>query len=266
VALAVVLALGLVGGGVAVRNALQGGGQPEAGPPCLVTATSKTYRLDAEQAAHATTIAAVGKRLGMPNHAVTVALATAYLESGLHNLAHGDRDSLGLFQQRPSQGWGTRAQILTPRYAAAAFYQRLAKVRGWETLAVTDAAQRVQRSALPHGYAQFEPEGRALAIATTGEVAAGLGCRAAIPPTPPTRSLQQAITQELGAPALGVALAPGRGWTVASWLVAHAAEFRITSVAYGGLRWSPTNGKWQLDPSAGTVIEILRTAAGAGAP
>ena len=131
---------------------------------------------------------------------------------------------------------------------------------------MTDAAQRVQRSALPHGYAQFEPEGRALAIATTGEVAAGLSCRAAIPATAPARSLRQATTQELGAPALGVALAPTRGWTVASWLVAHAVEFRITSVAYGGQRWSPSTGSWQPDLSAGTVVEILRTARAAGAP
>src|SRR5205807_6981616 len=193
-------------------------------------------------------------------------LATAFLESGLHNLAHGDRDSVGLFQQRPSQEWGTPAQLLTPHYAAAAFYQHLTKVPGWQALAVTDAAQRVQRSALPHGYAQFEPEGRALAIATTGEVAAGLSCQVAIPLTPPARSLRQAATQELGAPTLGVALVPTRGWTVASWLVAHAVEFRITSVAYGGLRWSPSTGRWQPDLAAGAVVDVVRTPAGAAVP
>ena len=260
------LVVGLIGAGVVVRNALQSGGPAKAGAPCQVTATSKTYGLDVAQAANTTTVTAVGKRLGMPDHAVSIALATAFLESGLHNLTHGDRDSVGLFQQRPSQGWGTAAQILTPHYAAAAFYQHLAKVPGWQTLAVTDAAQRVQRSALPHGYAQFEPEGRALAIATTGEVAAGLSCRAAIPATAPARSLRQATTQELGAPALGVALAPARGWTVASWLVAHAVELRITSVAYGGLRWSPSTGRWQPDLSAGTVVDIVRTPAAAAVP
>src|SRR5438270_5382546 len=202
----------------------------------------------------------------LPDHAVTVALATVLQESKMHNIPYGDRDSVGLFQQRPSQGWGTPAQLLTPHYAAAAFYQHLAKVPGWEALAVTDAAQRVQRSALPHGYAQFEPEGRALAIATTGEVAAGLSCREAIPLTPPARSLRQAATQELGAPALGVALASARGWTVASWLVAHAVELRITSVAYGGLRWSPSTGRWQPDLAAGTVVDIVRTPAAAAVP
>jgi hypothetical protein len=266
VILAVVLVVALVGAGVVIRNALQGGGKPKTGAPCQVTATSATYGLDLEQARNATTIAAVGKRLGMPDHAVSVALATAFLESGLHNLAHGDRDSVGLFQQRPSQGWGTPTQLLTPRYAAAAFYQGLAKVPGWQTLAVTDAAQRVQRSALPHGYAQFEPEGRALAIATTGEAAAGLTCRAAIPSTAPIRGLRQAVTQELGAPALGVALAPARGWTVASWLVAHAAEFRIISVGFGGQRWAPSTGTWQPDGSVGAVVDIVRTPAAAANP
>src|SRR5437868_9736422 len=180
--IAVALVVLLIGAGLLIWDATRGpSGPPKAaGKPCRV----QNYGLDIAQARNATTIAAVGKRLSMPDHAVSIALATAYLESGLHNLAHGDRDSLGLFQQRPSQGWGTPAQIMTPHYAAAAFYQHLTKVPGWQALAVTDAAQRVQRSALPHGYAQFEPEGRALAIATTGEVAAGLSCRAAIPLTP----------------------------------------------------------------------------------
>ena len=85
---------------------------------CRVDLDQSSYKLDLEQAQHATTIAAVGKRLGLPDHAVTVALAAAFQESNLHNLAHGDRDSLGLFQQRPSQGWGTPSQVMDPNYAA----------------------------------------------------------------------------------------------------------------------------------------------------
>ena len=90
-----------------------------------------TYTLDIDQAANSTTIAAVGKRLGLPDHAVTVALATALQESRLHNLPYGDRDSLGLFQQRPSQGWGTATEILTPSYAAAAFFRALTQSPNW---------------------------------------------------------------------------------------------------------------------------------------
>ena len=264
IVLACVAVVALVAGGLAIRSALQGGGPPAAGPPCRVLADGRTFGLDAEQATSATTIAAVGKRLGMPNHAVSVALATAFLESRLHNLPYGDRDSVGLFQQRPSQGWGTPAQLTTPRYAAAAFYQRLARVPSWETLAVTDAAQRVQRSALPHGYAQYEPEARALARATTGEVPAGLTCRTVIPPGAASGSLQQAMTQELGVRTLA-AVPGGREWTVATWLVAHAEPFRITSVAHAGQRWTADAGSWVPDPAVGATVEVARTPA-AGPP
>src|SRR6202040_3382624 len=112
---------------------------------CRASAGSSRFVLDLDQANHATTIAAVGKRMGLPDHAVTIALAAALQESQLHNLDHGDLDSLGLFQQRPSQGWGTAAEVMTPSYAAAAFYEHLVRVPGWETLPVTVAAQRVQR-------------------------------------------------------------------------------------------------------------------------
>jgi hypothetical protein len=259
VVVAAVLLLALGGLGVLIRNALQGAGRPSAGPPCHVQA----YGLDLEQAANATTIAAVGKRMGLPDHAVSIALATAYLESGLHNLNHGDRDSLGLFQQRPSQGWGTPAQLLTPHYAAAAFYQRLARVPGWQVIPVTDAAQRVQRSALPHGYAHFEPKARSLAEALTGEVAAGFTCRVSISPGVPATGLQQAMATELGLQSLSESLPPDRGWTVASWLVGHATTFKIASVGYDGLRWTAASGSWQSDiAAAGTEVQVELTATG----
>src|SRR4051794_26767983 len=105
-------------------------------PSCVASTGTKTYTLDIDQAANAATIAAVGKRLGLPDHAVTVALAAALQESRLRNLDYGDRDSLGLFQQRPSQGWGTETEIQTPSYAAAAFFRALARVHGWETMAI----------------------------------------------------------------------------------------------------------------------------------
>ena len=138
-----------------------------------VSTATDTYTLDIDQAANAATIAAVGKRLGLPDHAVTVALAAALQESQLRNLSYGDRDSLGLFQQRPSQGWGTKTEIQTPSYAAAAFFRALTRVHGWETMAITDAAQKVQISGLPTAYAQWESEARTLAVALTGETAAG---------------------------------------------------------------------------------------------
>ncbi len=143
---------------------------------CTATIGSETYHLDLEQGANARTIAGVGRRAGLPNHAVTVALATALQESHLHNLTFGDRDSVGLFQQRPSQGWGTRDQLLDPAFAAAAFYRELQRVRGWTTMSVTAAAQHVQRSNAPDAYAQWEPEARVVARILTGEVPDRLIC------------------------------------------------------------------------------------------
>ena len=167
---------------------------PTAVPPgCRVASGATHYTLGFEQAANATTIAAVGKRLGLPDHAVTIALATALAESGLRNLDHGDRDSLGLFQQRPSQGWGTPTQVMTPSYAAAAFFDHLAHVESWQSLPVTVAAQSVQHSATPGAYAGFEHEARALAIALTGEIPAGLTCDASHTNSQPAVSLDQTM-------------------------------------------------------------------------
>lgn len=234
--------------------------RPSPPPPgCTATGTLGSYRLDFAQAANAATITAVGKRDGFSDHAVTVALAAALLESQLHNLTYGDRDSVGLFQQRPSQGWGSRSQLLNPRYAAAAFFGGLQKVPGWATLAVTDAAQQVQRSAAPQAYAQWENEARTLAEVLTGEVPAGLSCRFAVPAAvTATSPLGAAMAAELGAPTLGTALVPARGWTVANWLVAHAPSYRITSVSFAGQRWTPTSGGWQPHPPMGARVELGR--------
>lgn len=116
--------------------------------------TGPRHGLDGEQMGNAATVTAVGKDMGMPDRAVVVALATAMQESGLRNLDHGDRDSLGLFQQRPSQGWGTEQQVSDPRYAAEQFYAALSRVDGWERMRVTEAAQAVQISAYPEAYQQ----------------------------------------------------------------------------------------------------------------
>jgi hypothetical protein len=227
---------------------------------CQVVASGTTYTLDPDQATNATTITAVGKRLGLPDHAVTIALAAAMQESKLHNLGHGDRDSLGLFQQRPSQGWGTASQVQDPVYASTAFFTHLAKIDGWQSLPVTTAAQEVQRSSAPDAYAAWESEARAVARATTGEVAAGLTCRvtalkaAAVDP-----ALPATMNAELGAVDLTSTLSTARGWTVASWLVAHAQRFGINAVSFDGLRWTRSSAHWARHSPAVTRVEIERT-------
>jgi cell wall-associated NlpC family hydrolase len=116
----------------------------------------------AEQVPNAKTIQATGLAMGIPARGQIVALATALQESGLRNLTYGDRDSLGLFQQRPSQGWGTATEILDPVHASTTFYQALEQVSGWQSLSVAQAAQAVQKSAFPDAYTAWEPLATAL--------------------------------------------------------------------------------------------------------
>ncbi|GHE04541.1 heavy metal transporter [Streptomyces alanosinicus] len=146
---------------------------------CTVVSSSgdgTSYEFTPEQAVNAATIAAVGTGRGMPERAVAIALATSLQESGLRNIEHGDRDSLGLFQQRPSQGWGTEHQIMDPAYAAGIFYAHLAKVPDYTDLPLTQAAQQVQRSGYPEAYAKHEPDATLLAAALTGRAPASLTC------------------------------------------------------------------------------------------
>lgn len=116
----------------------------------------------ADQVPNAKTIQATGVAMNIPARGQVVALATAWQESGLRNLTYGDRDSLGLFQQRPSMGWGTASQILDPVHASTKFYEGLKKVSGWQSLSVTQAAQAVQKSGFPEAYAKWEPLATAL--------------------------------------------------------------------------------------------------------
>ncbi len=165
-ALTVVLALVVVAGvGVLMLRGVGPLPDPEG---CEAEVGGLTVSLSTEQAENAAIIAAVGVRRGLPARAVSIALATAYQESKIRNLDHGDRDSLGLFQQRPSMGWGTAEQITDPYYAANKFYDELEKVDGYQSMRITEAAQKVQRSGFPEAYEDHAADGRALASALTG--------------------------------------------------------------------------------------------------
>ncbi|WP_326672247.1 hypothetical protein [Streptomyces sp. NBC_01257] len=247
----------------------------------------RTYRMTFEQAANAATISAVGTTRGMPERAVTIALATALQESGLRNIQHGDRDSLGLFQQRPSQGWGTEKQILDPVYSAGKFYQHLAEVPGYSRLPLTVAAQRVQRSGFPQAYAKHEPDAALLAAALTGRTPAALNCE---PPRSTavsggTSKVRAALVRSFGkdvlpagtgadagaagataAGALSVPVesvrrtgeddAPQRGWELAHWAVAQSETLGIDEVAYAGRVWSPDSG-WRTERERSDTAEVL---------
>jgi hypothetical protein len=252
-------------------------------PGCKVVSgrsDQATYEFTPEQAVNAATIAAVGTGRGMPERAVTIALATALQESALRNIDHGDRDSLGLFQQRPSQGWGTPKEILDPTYAANIFYEHLAKVPDYTKLPLTVAAQKVQRSGFPTAYAKHEPDATLLAAALTGQSPATLTCagRPAATQAAGTDAVRTALVRDFGQDVLRPASAEvgaeatptptpsgsgsgrtvtlpvtdetgsgsgrglrQRGWQLAHWAVANASALHIERVTYAGRQWTAGN-------------------------
>jgi hypothetical protein len=251
--------LGAFGAVVVVVNSLSGSLQlPKIGPACTVRADGEVT-LDATQMANAATIAAVGVRRKMPERAVVVALATALQESKLENIEHGDRDSIGLFQQRPSQGWGTREEIQDPRYSAGRFYSALKKVKGYQEMRVTDAAQRVQRSAYPNAYEKWADESAVLARALTGRATGAVECTVDGEPALRGAAAAAALMEGLrldwgkglgraGERVAGVTVAVtdvGAGWRYAHWLVSHAKDTGLERVRFADLEWHAPAGKWQ---------------------
>ncbi|NES17371.1 hypothetical protein G3559_27265 [Micromonospora sp. PPF5-17B] len=138
--------------------------KPDAGKliPHGVQGTQSKITLNDEQTANAKAIIAATKKAGLPERAAVISIATSLQESKLENLGHlgdkNDHDSLGLFQQRPSSGWGTPEQITNPEYATLAFEKGLKQVDGWQDMPLTQAAQTVQVSAYPDAYAQWEQQ------------------------------------------------------------------------------------------------------------
>jgi hypothetical protein len=236
--------------------------------------------LDADQMANAATVSAIGLSRRVPQRAITVALATAWQESKLRNLQGGDRDSIGLFQQRPSQGWGTPEQISDPRYAARTFYGALLKIDGWESMRVTDAAQAVQRSAHPEAYEKWADKAESVARALTGDAIGAVACTVAAEPA--TRG--PAAADELAAqlrldwgdrtntvtagdvPGLALPVADVRaGWQYAHWLVAYAKERGIKRVRFSDREWTAKGGSWSKvtansDDSGRVLAEVYREA------
>jgi hypothetical protein len=251
-------------------------------PGCQAGTGDDAIPLDFGQAADAATLAGVAAREGLPARALTVAYATAFQESKLENLTYGDRDSVGIFQQRPSQGWGTREQLTDPAFASAAFFGALVKVPHWQTIPVDQAAQAVQKSADGSAYQQYAGTGAQLAAFLTVKPHA-LTCwynptaQAASQNVSPKLHLDRAVAalkDAFGAPGRGQVVtdltqaapgtsmtlhaAPSQGWVVANWLVAHASLYGITKVSYHGYQWSAklTETSWQAGASgtAGGIV------------
>ena len=171
------LAVGVGGGALEVGDsAAAAGATPDAACGPVVAgqaAPPLPGTVTAEQLGNATVVYTVARQMALPDQAVLVADTAALTESTLVNLDHGDRDSLGLFQQRPSQGWGTPGQIMDPVYATTAFFQHLLAVPGWQTGDPAVLAQTVEASAHPERYAAFVPLAARLVATAAGTAGCG---------------------------------------------------------------------------------------------
>ena len=215
---------------------------------CIAVVGGGTAELAPDQAVYASLITAVAVQRGLPPRAASIALATAMQESKLRNIAHGDQagpDSRGLFQQRPSQGWGTEAQVMDPYYAANAFYDALVQIPGYESMDITEAAQTVQRSAFPTAYAQHEQMGRSFASGLSGQTPEAVECTlrsaaAAGDPVAVSAELAQAygpLDTAVEGQTLVVEASGNQAWSVAQWAVANAKGYEVTHVQVAGRSW-----------------------------
>lgn len=248
---------------------------------CVATVGDQSYSLEPDQTENAALMTAIALQRGLPARAASIAIATAIQESKLRNINYGDRDSIGLFQQRPSQGWGTVEEIMDPVYATNAFYDVLVKIEGYESLPLTDAAQQVQRSGFPRAYADHEPEARAFASAMTGHSPAAMTCRLRGASTtaqepgpsgliPRAQTMAAELSGQLGVTArpagsgeqLVVPAGTGqRTWQVATWALAHAKAHDVDSIQTPDRVWERADGagaQWRAgEGRAGEVVITL---------
>jgi hypothetical protein len=229
------------------------------------TCTVGGYDLDPDQAAVASTMVGAASQYDITHsrRATVLVLAAALQESKLINLppGSGDRDSVGVLQQRPSQGWGhvdgernsladRRAHLTDIGEATREFLAHLATVPNWPKMPLADAVQAVQVSADGSAYAQHEPEAQALTTALRGLQPAGVRCSFAAP----TEVAEPSLVATQAGEQLGITTpqarsrsvrVPGAGWQTVAWFVANADRLGIEQVAYAGRQWTRATGKWQ---------------------
>jgi hypothetical protein len=212
---------------------------------CVATANNTSTVVDLDQAHFASIIAGLSVRRGLPARAASIAIATAYQETGIRNLTYGDLDSVGLFQQRPSQGWGTKQQLLDPEYATGKFYDALVKIKNWETDDINDVAQKVQRSGHPEAYRDHEADARVLASTLTGQSPAGFSCLDRSGTPGDVKALRSSLQRTFGkiddsADGSVVSIRASssrRAWAYAHFTVTNAQLYGVTTVKIGNRLW-----------------------------
>jgi len=213
---------------------------------CVASAGGNSTAITLEQAHYASIIAGLSIKRDLPPRAASIALATAYQESDIRNLDYGDRDSVGLFQQRPSQGWGTEKQLMDPYYATGKFYDALVKVRNWQTGDINDVAQAVQISGHPEAYRDHETDARVLASTLTGQTPAGFTCLDRTGADGDAKGLATALTRTFGADAKATregkvltvtADSVDLAWAYGAFAVANSAQYGTLQVVVGDQQW-----------------------------
>ena len=219
---------------------------------CVATAGANSTAVSLEQAHYASIIAGLSVKRGLPPRAASIALATAYQESGIRNLDYGDRDSVGLFQQRPSQGWGSEKQLMDPHYATGKFYDALLKIPNWRTRDITKVAQAVQISGHPEAYREHEADARTLASTLTGETPAGFTCLDRTGTEGDAKGLASALTKTFGSAAKAsvaekvltiTAGSKDDAWAYGSFAVANSAQYGTVQVVVGNKQWDTNSTK-----------------------
>jgi hypothetical protein len=235
---------------------------------CVASVGGATAELDVDQSYYAAIIAGVAVQRSLPPRAASIALATALQESSLRNIDYGDRDSVGLFQQRPSQGWGTVEQLMNPQYATGKFYDALVKVANWQTGDINDVAQAVQRSGVPDGYRKHVERAKVLASALTGETPGAFTClsKVASPSDPTGFAAVLKATYGGTAPGTLVQETPVRieisaatettTWAVAAASQAWAAKFGVSVVRTGEKVWQSSGAELPRWSSATPAVSV----------
>lgn len=212
---------------------------------CVGRAGGNAVAVDLDQAHYASVIVGLTVRRDLPPRAGSIAMATVYQETGIRNLDYGDLDSIGLFQQRPSQGWGTKIQLLDPYYSTGKFYDKLVKIKGWQNDDITTIAQRIQISAHPDAYRAHEQDGRVLASTLAGQTPASFSCLVRGGASGQSAELKSALSKTFGVKPSGSgntvtvkAATTDAAWAYAHFSVANAKQYGITTVEAGGRSWT----------------------------
>jgi len=213
---------------------------------CVATAKNQSVTLDLEQAHYTSIVVGLSVKRGLPPRAASIAMATVYQETGIRNLNYGDRDSVGLFQQRPSQGWGSRKELLDPYYATDRFYDALVKIDDWETGDITTVAQRVQNSSFPEAYRDHEADARVLASALTGHSTASFTCleREGNPGKPSAlvssieKTFGKVSDERIEDKVVAIdARSASLAWAYAGHALANADRYGVVEIKVGGRQW-----------------------------